>query len=206
MRAILSGISIVGFCTMALVGASVGAQADELKGDALFSALKSGGYILYFRHSSSDTSQNDADPIDVKNCATQRNLSDEGKAQAANIGKALKAIGAGIDRVLNSPYCRARDTAKLAFGTTEDSEALYYSLGLPKDGAAKAAAQLKEMLGKAPAAGKNIVMVGHTSNIKEVAGVWPKTEGGAFVLQPKGDGSFVVVGSFTAAELIKAGS
>jgi hypothetical protein len=35
--------------------------------------------------------------------------------------------------------------------------------------------------------------------------VWPKTEGAAFVLKPKGDGGFDVVGTFSAAELLKAG-
>jgi phosphohistidine phosphatase SixA len=189
---------------VALLAASFSASAEELKGDALFTALKKGGYVIYLRHAASDTSQSDADPIEVANCKTQRNLSDAGRAQAKEIGKAMEQLGIGVDAVLTSPYCRAKDTGMLAFGKATPSDALYYSLGLPKDAAAKAAADLKAMLGKAPPAGKNTVLVGHTSNLKEVAGVWPKSEGAAFVLEPKG-GAFSVIGSFSAADLLKAG-
>ncbi|WP_192498993.1 histidine phosphatase family protein [Skermanella pratensis] len=179
------------------------AQAEELKGDALFSALKNGGYVIYIRHALSDTSQNDADPIDVANCQTQRNLSAAGKDQARAIGKAMQERGIAVDAVMTSAYCRAKETGTLAFGDIQTSDALFYSLGLSKDDAAKAADQLKKIIGTAPPAGKNTVLVGHTSNIKEVAGVWPKTEGGAFVMEPKGAGNFAVVGSFSAEDLIK---
>jgi len=182
------------------------ASAQELKGNDLLSALKSGGYAIYFRHALSDTSQNDADPINVTDCTTQRNLSDDGRKQAQAIGKAMTALGIPTGAVLASPYCRAKETATLAFGKAEASEALYYSLGLPKDAAAKASAQLKELLVKQPSAGTNTILVGHTSNIKEVAGVWPKTEGAAFVFQPNGSDGFKVIGTFTADDLIKAGS
>ena len=185
------------------LGGAFPAAGEELKGEALFSALKEGGYVIYLRHSKSDTAQDDADPIDVKNCATQRNLSAEGRALAQALGEAFTTLAIGVDRVLTSPYCRAKDTGMLAFGKAEPVDALYYSLGLPKESVPQATAKLKEMLGTAPAAGKNTVLVGHTSNLKEAAGVWPKSEGGAFVLQPRG-GSFVVVGSFSAEELIGA--
>mgnify|MGYP002403224377 CR=1 FL=1 len=186
-----------------LVG-STGARAEELKGEALFSAMKNGGYVIYLRHALSDTSQNDADPIDVADCGTQRNLSAAGKEQARAIGKAMQARGIAVGPVLTSAYCRAKETGTLAFGKAEVSDALFYSLGLSKDAAAKAAARLKEIVGTAPPAGSNTILVGHTSNIKEVAGVWPKTEGGAFVIEPKGAGAFAVVGSFTADELVKS--
>jgi phosphohistidine phosphatase SixA len=189
----------------AMLGTAPVAQAEELKGEALFGALKAGGHVVYFRHAASDTSQNDADPIDVANCTTQRNLSADGRNQAKAIGEAFKKLGIAVDGVLTSAYCRAKDTATLAFGQAQNSDALYYSLGLSKEAAAKAVGDLKKMLGTAPAAGKNTVLVGHTSNLKEAAGVWPKTEGAAFVLKPKGDGGFEVVGTFSAAELLKAG-
>ena len=180
------------------------AAAAEMKGEALFAALKQGDYIIYLRHASTDTSQNDADPIDVKDCATQRNLSEDGRTMAKAIGAAFKSLSISVDRVLTSPYCRAKDTGILAFGRAEPIDALFYTLGLPKERVQQAADKLKEMLGTPPAAGKNNVLIGHNSNLKEAAGLWPKSEGDAFVLQPKGNGTFAVVGSFSAAELIKA--
>lgn len=182
------------------------AQA-EMTGEAMLGALKSGGYIIYFRHAMSDTTQNDADPIKPEDCSTQRNLSEAGKAQAKKIGAAMKERGIQVDKALASAYCRAKDTASLAFGSVEVSSAMFYSLALPKDGAAKAAEDLKKILGTAPKGGANIVLVGHTSNLKEVAGVWPKKEGGAYVFQPDGSGGFKLVGSLEPGDFDKkAGS
>ena len=191
---------------LALAALPAAAPAQELKGEALFAALKQGGFVIYLRHAASDASQNDVDPIDTANCQTQRNLSAEGREQVKAIGQAIRALGIAADKVLTSPYCRAKDTGMLAFGAAQASDALHYSQGLAPEAAEKALAELKQLLGIVPPAGKNTVMVGHTSNLKTLAGVWPRSEGAAVVLQPKSDGSFAVVGSFAAADLIKAGS
>ena len=193
--------------SLAIYGTVTGtrATASELTGEAMLTALKTGGYIVYFRHSISDTTQNDADPIKIDDCATQRNLSDAGRAQAKKIGSAFQAFGIGVDKALSSPYCRTKETAKLAFDKAEQSSvgALFYSLGLSKDDAAKAGADLKKLLSTAPKSGSNTVLVGHTSNLKEVAGVWPKKEGGAYVFQPDGNGGFKLIGSLDPADFDK---
>lgn len=189
-----------------VAGSAPAARAD-MTGEAMLGALKSGGYIVYFRHAMSDTSQNDADPIKIEDCSTQRNLSDAGRAQAKKIGAALKERGIAVDKALASAYCRAKETATLAFGSAEVSGALFYSLALPKDGAAKAADELKKILATAPKGGANTILVGHTSNLKEVAGVWPKKEGGAYVFQPDGSGGFKLIGSLEPGDFDKkAGS
>lgn len=191
---------------VALGMATAPTGANEMSGEAMFSALKGGGYVVYFRHSLSDTSQNDADPIQPENCATQRNLSEPGRTLSRKIGATLTARGIQIEKVYTSAYCRAKDTATLAFSgmKPEIAPALFYSLALPKDAATKAAADLKAMLAAAPAAGKNVVMVGHTSNLKEVAGVWPKKEGSAYVFKPDGKGGFVIAGTLDPADFDKA--
>ena len=181
------------------------AAAQELTGDALFAAMKSGGYVVYLRHGLSDTSQTDAEPFKA-DCAAQRNLSDAGKAQAKSIGETFKAHGVAVDQVFSSTYCRAKDTATLAFGKAEVVPALFYSLGLSKDDAAKAGAELKKLLAAAPKAGANTVLVGHTSNLKEVAGVWPKKEGSAYVFKPDGKGGFTIAGTLEPTDYKKAGS
>jgi phosphohistidine phosphatase SixA len=178
-------------------------HASELTGDAMLAALKEGGYIIYFRHAMSDTSQNDADPIKADDCTTQRNLSDAGRAQAKKIGGAFQTLGIKVDKAMASPYCRALETAKIAFGKAEGVSGLFYSLGLAKDDAAKAGDELKKMLASAPAAGSNTVLVGHTSNLKEVAGVWPKKEGGAYVFRPDGSGGFKLVGQLEPGDYEK---
>lgn len=59
----------------------------------------------------------------LDDCSTQRNLSDEGRAQARALGDALRALGAGNDtaegpapvewEVWTSAWCRCRETAAL---------------------------------------------------------------------------------------------
>jgi len=202
LKSILTGVAL----TLAMTGSMGGAAtASELAGEAMLTALKTGGYIVYFRHAISDTSQNDADPIKVDDCTTQRNLSDAGRAQAKKIGAAFQAFGISVDRAMASAYCRTKETSKLAFEKAEQSTAgaLFYSLALPKDDAAKAADELKKILATAPKGGSNTVLVGHTSNLKEVAGVWPKKEGGAYVFQPDGNGGFKLIGQLDPADYDK---
>jgi phosphohistidine phosphatase SixA len=191
------------FALGAIVTVLAPAAAQQLEGAALFAALERGGYTIYLRHSITDLSQNDSSPIVVGDCTTQRNLSEQGRAQARAIGQAFKAMRIRVGSVVSSSYCRTRDTATLAFGSAEPFAALYYSLSLPKAAATKAAAELRQALSRAPAPGTNAVMVGHVSNARDVAGVWPKTEGGGIVLEPVANG-FHVIGTFTAAELLQA--
>jgi phosphohistidine phosphatase SixA len=181
-----------------------GARA-ELTGEALMNALKSGGYVIYMRHGASERSQTDADPVDLNNCATQRNLSGAGKDQGKSVAAAFESLKIPVDKVYAGPFCLAKEYASIAFPKSERqvTSALHYSLALSKDDAAKAAGELKKLMGAAPKPGTNTVMVGHNSNIKEVAGVWPKNEGGSFVFKAKGDGSLELIGAFDSAEIAK---
>src|SRR6266496_1994862 len=49
----------------------------------------------------------------VDDCATQRNLSAKGRADAARIGARLRSEGTAVERILSSPWCRCMDTATL---------------------------------------------------------------------------------------------
>jgi broad specificity phosphatase PhoE len=53
----------------------------------------------------------------LDDCASQRNLSEEGRAHARRTGEALRRHGISFDRVLTSPWCRCKDTARLAVGS-----------------------------------------------------------------------------------------
>jgi len=61
-------------------------------------------------------------------------------------------------------------------------------------------------LAATPATGTNTVIVGHTSNLKEAAGIWPKKEGGAVVFHPDGNGGFAFVGTIDPDVFQRAGS
>jgi len=50
-----------------------------LEGRALGDALRRGGYVLYFRHASTDFGQSDETMTSFEDCNAQRNLTDKGR-------------------------------------------------------------------------------------------------------------------------------
>ena len=82
----------------------------------LLAELREGGYVLFLRHTSTDFSQNDSRMTSFEDCATQRNLTDKGRAEARALGEHVKRLKIPIGEVLASPFCRTMETARLAFG------------------------------------------------------------------------------------------
>lgn len=185
-----------------LSGVSTTCVGAELSGRVMLEALKPGGYVIYLRHDQTDTSRSDTDPIDLNDCAKQRPLSDAGRAHAHTIGLAFRMSGILVDQVLASPICRAAETASLAFPDIKQTtqRALIYTLALPKEDLGVVADELRSMLATPPQAGTNTVLVGHTTNLKEAARLWPKYEGGALIFRPDGQGAFTLAGSIDPAE------
>ena len=85
--------------------------------------LREGGVVLALRHA---VAPGTFDPPQFKldDCSTQRNLSDEGRAQARRIGQWFNARGLQPARVRSSPWCRCVETATLAFGAVDKWAAL----------------------------------------------------------------------------------
>lgn len=71
-----------------------------------------GADVIFLRHA---LAPGTGDPAGFRlgDCATQRNLSDEGRAQARAIGAALRDSGLRVAGVMTSQWCRARETAVL---------------------------------------------------------------------------------------------
>ena len=75
--------------------------------------------MVLLRHSMAPGAMDPAN-FDIAKCSTQRNLSERGKQQARKVGALFAARAAPTERVLTSRYCRARQTARLAFGAAEE--------------------------------------------------------------------------------------
>jgi hypothetical protein len=95
------------FLTLAS-GAMLAACAPDAPEDPQ-AALRSGGHVIYLRHARSVMH---AEPAirDLADCAWQRNLSEEGRAQAAELGERVRSLGLPVGEVLSSAFCRCRDT------------------------------------------------------------------------------------------------
>lgn len=188
-----------GCLTAVLVFAGAARAAEPVTFDAdtlalLLPELRKGGYVIYFRHAVTRRDQEDAHSGRTEDCATQRNLSEEGWAQALAIGAAFRTLRIPVGRVLSSPFCRAVDTARLAFHSVETSVDLSFAISLKKHEREAKGAVLRRLLAEAPAPGVNTVLVAHTANLEEAAQIWPKPEGVAVLFQPDGRGDFRVVG------------
>ena len=75
-------------------------------------ALDTPGAFAIMRHALAPGTGDPAN-LTVGDCSTQRNLSQQGKAQATRIGHAFRDRGHAFDVVLTSQWCRCRDTAEL---------------------------------------------------------------------------------------------
>jgi phosphohistidine phosphatase SixA len=154
------------------------------------SALRAGGFVLYFRHTSTDFGQSDDSMTSFEDCSGQRNLTDKGRSEAHAIGAAIYELRIPVGRVLASPFCRTVETAMLAFGKAEKTLGLR---GWPASSVdPDRYAALRGYLAAAPIAGTNTVLVGHGNPFRAVAGPPHLAEGEAAVIRPLGGESFEV--------------
>jgi hypothetical protein len=154
-------------------------------------SLRAGGYVLYLRHTSTDFGQNDSQMKSFEDCASQRNLTDKGRAEARSIGEHVKRLGIPIGNVLASPYCRTMETARLAFGK---AQAMSEVRGGPvRSDDPKRYDGLRRLLATPPAAGANNVISSHGNPFYAIAGAPYLAEGEIAVVQP-GESGFTVVG------------
>jgi len=70
------------------------------------------GYVLLMRHALAP-GVGDPENFNVNDCSTQRNLNDEGRPDARDIGQWLQRREVKILRVESSRWCRAKETAQL---------------------------------------------------------------------------------------------
>jgi phosphohistidine phosphatase SixA len=164
-----------------------GTAAAPLRGAELLEALRTGGFVLYFRHADTDHRQNDSRMTRVDDCANQRNLTDRGRDNSREIGAGIRAAGIPIGAVLASPMCRTLETAVLAFGAAEKTPAVREG-GPAPPGAAERYAALRALLSTPPAPGANTVIVGHAYPYYSLVGGQYLSEGEADVLRPTGSG------------------
>ncbi|PZU99662.1 MAG: histidine phosphatase family protein [Cyanobium sp.] len=175
------------------------AFVNRLGSQQLLAALRSGGNIIYFRHA--QTTKDYADQADPKmslaSCETQRKLSAAGIEQSREIGKAFQTLKIPVGTVHSSQYCRAWQTADLAFGRHQQSAKLNF---LPFEDytdaqMAEMKANLLPFLTAPPRPGTNTVVVGHDDLFEAATGIYPDPQGIAYVLTPDGKGGFTVQAS-----------
>jgi broad specificity phosphatase PhoE len=184
--------AVAGPASLVLAQAVVApAPGGELQGRALLSALRGGGFILYFRHTSTDFGQNDERMTGYEDCATQRNLTDAGRDEARAIGAAIRELGFPIGEVLASPFCRTMETGRLIFGRATATPAVRGGSAQPDS--PDQYAELRKLLARTVPRGTNVAIASHGNPFRAVVGGAYLAEGEAAVIEPRGAEGFRVV-------------
>ena len=90
-------------------------DTDRVEADsstALWDVLRSGSHIALLRHAIAPGTGDPAE-LTIGDCSTQRNLSQQGRVQAMEIGTRFRINGIPAARVFSSQWCRCLDTAAL---------------------------------------------------------------------------------------------
>lgn len=183
MRRALFSLVVAVFAIAAL--AAPRALATEA---AAWEALKAGAIVL-FRHSNAPGT---GDPANFKlgDCTTQRNLDGVGRAQAARIGDTFRARAIQVGAVWTSRWCRARDTATLAFpGQVIDVPAFDSFFEDRDQGPAQTKAALAKL--KAWQGPGSLVVTTHQVNITALTNIFPAS-GEGIVIRLNGDAVEVI--------------
>jgi len=132
--------------------------------------LKKNNNIIFIRHSLAPGS-GDPENINLKDCKTQRNLSNEGINQSKKIGNFFKKNNIKFENVFSSEWCRCKDTAFHAFNNYKTFNALnsFYSEKFYKN-KNKQINSLKKFITNWNN-NSNLVLVTHYVVISEILGV-----------------------------------
>jgi phosphohistidine phosphatase SixA len=192
-RTLATLVALVATMNMAIAQVPANAANPLADLSTVLGELRKGGFVIYFRHASTDQTGSSDETADLGKCETQRMLSAEGRMQATRIGKAFETLGIPVGTVTTSPFCRCKDTAQLAFGRFTVSNDLYFAIGTDARETTRFAQSLRRMLSTTPATATNAVVVSHTANLREATGIWPKPEGVAYVFRPLPGGKFEAI-------------
>ena len=183
MRCVIFAL-LLGFGSTAEIAA-----ADEAA--SAWKALRAGGHVALMRHADAPGGAGDPPGFRVDDCATQRNLSEKGRVDAAKIGERLKQEGIVFEKILSSPWCRCIDTANLLNLGAVETEATFGNVVVLRDQREALTAGARALVAKwnGPS---NLIVVTHGANIAALTTLWPAS--GEIVVVRGDSGSVVPVG------------
>src|SRR5438094_994173 len=165
-------------------------SVSPAQAESVWDALRAPGSVVVLRHS---YAPGGFDPPDARleDCSTQRNLDENGRAQARRIGEAFRRNAVTVGKVLSSPRCRCLDTARLAFGQVEPWDVLQGALNDAELRRSRLAETRKAVA--AHHTGAPLVLVTHGSVVTDLTGLNIKM-GEFVVLRRASDGTHAVAG------------
>jgi broad specificity phosphatase PhoE len=192
-RSIVAAATFCGLLAASGFAVSGRAAADDIN---LLQTLRAGGLVIVVRHGATFPDQADTDPLNFDNIAAQRNLNETGKALAKAFGNAIRQAGIPVGKVFTSKYNRAYETAVIAGFEEIEKTADITEGGLvvsPNENNRRVQA-FRKLLGTAPRAGTNTILITHKPNIVDALGKdwFDVKEGEASVFRPE-NGSYRLI-------------
>jgi phosphohistidine phosphatase SixA len=160
-RRVLLGVSIAAPVLLALPRLATA--------DALWLALRDGSHLALMRHALAP-GVGDPPGFELDECATQRNLSAAGRAQAAAIGSLFRANGVTSAAIYSSQWCRCLETAALLDLGKVKPLAFLNSFFESRESAATQTAELRSWVAGETLA-QPTILVTHQVNITAASGI-----------------------------------
>ncbi len=187
-------ISFLSFTLLlGLVSAAFAADAE----DEIWEGMRSGAYIALMRHALAPGT-GDPPRFTLEDCSTQRNLSEEGRVQAAQTGALFERNGIAKAEVYSSRWCRCLETARLLnLGPVQQLPALdsFFQDRRKEEPQTRA---LLDWLSSRNLS-RPIVLVTHQVNITALTGIFPQS-GEIVVIRVDKDNRIEVVGRLIARD------
>lgn len=149
------------------------------------------GTVVLFRHANAPGT-GDPPGFRLGDCASQRNLDEAGRIQARRIGEAFRARGVVVGAVLSSRWCRAQDTAELAFPGRRQDEPAFDSFFGGRGEEERQTAAARAIIGRWKGPGTMVVTT-HQVNISALARIYPAS-GEGVIVRGSPDGAIEVIG------------
>ena len=169
---------LLGLCTAADI-----ASADEA--ETAWTALRAGRHVALMRHTDAPGGVGDPPGFRLDDCATQRNLSAKGRADAARIGARLRSERIAVERIVSSPWCRCMDTATLLELGPVEAEPTFGNVVVLREQATSLIAGARAVIDKWTGSGI-LFVVTHGANIRALTGIAPAS--GEIVVVRSGSG------------------
>ncbi|MCF8476893.1 MAG: histidine phosphatase family protein [Pseudolabrys sp.] len=171
------------FIACVLAGGAVDAADDSAQAGAqIWAALRGDGHVALIRHAAAPGPAGDPTGYRLDDCKSQRNLSEQGRADARALGDLFRAQQVKVGKVVSSQWCRCRQTAELMnIGPVEDAPAFNNAFVLSAHRAAlTAGARATIAAWRGPG---SLVIATHGANIQALLGFRP-VEGEVVVVAP----------------------
>jgi phosphohistidine phosphatase SixA len=172
--------------------------------------LRQGGYVLVLRHGATDDSQKDVYPFVFDDMKKQRQLSDQGRKVAREMGAAIKTLGISIGQIYSSRLNRAIETGSLMSAApitpvnelTDSGAGRASAMANPNGTNIKIGNAIRALVNKSPASGTNNLLITHKTNIADAFGKWLANvkEAETLIYRPNPSGPPTLVGRVRAGE------